>query len=532
MAREGGVMMDLAPQPWLDCRRSLLALVLAATLGSLLGLSPLSCSKREEAPDTTAPELLASWPFDGQTQFTTWIPVVIDFSEALDASTVDSTSFTLTDLTNSQVVPAGVTLVRWSPGCPTPDCYRRVEIWAPLLEATEYRVHVATTVTDGAGNPLEAPISITFWTANVQRLLSPSPMDCARWGGGVVCGDVDGDGLDDAAILQSGLVVVFFGPDLVRQISVGGGFVAGFPTSTRHMAGGDFEGDGFMDLAIRTRDVTVPETFVTVLFGPDLSRSRTVKDPLGSAQPVFGDAVTTGDVNGDGLSELVARTGEFGTVDRPVAVLYGPDLTGYDLIQKPFGGAPGGRFGTLVASGDLNADGKDEVLVGGNGELYVHWAPSLGNYDLFARCHGAEVADATGDGMNDIVGPYVEVYSSDVEVWEGPSLTNKIRIAIEDTYGSDLGQIRVTDVNGDGAPDIAVGRPSEERSTRVALGPTFEKTLRLYDPDFLGAIHWFGLLIDSGDINGDGFSDLVIGEPAICMDMIDDVGRAFVFFGP
>jgi FG-GAP-like repeat len=78
---------------------------------------------------------------------------------------------------------------------------------------------------------------------------------------------------------------------------------------------------------------------------------------MGTGTDHMGGAVAFGDVNGDGIPDIVvgADGGDY------VRVFDGPE-PGKLLYQ--FNGVPGSAFGSALATGDINGDGKADVVVG------------------------------------------------------------------------------------------------------------------------------------------------------------------------
>lgn len=187
-----------------------------------------------------------------------------------------------------------------------------------------------------------------------------------------------------------------------------------------------------------------------------------------------------------------------GTLDVRLAdvVIYTSDTT-YACSGCPY---------VARAGGDINGDGFSDVIVGqalGWGTVWVLYGPLSGWVDLAG-------ADARFDGEHDF----------------------------------DLaGVVAATgDVNGDGYDDFVVGGPAYpgiepdiagyDGVVYVVYGPVSGEH-SFADAD--GVIHGetgshFGHAVSgAGDVNGDGYADVVVGAPSMG---VDSRGAAFVFYGP
>ena len=404
-------------------------------------------------------------------------------------------------------------------------------------------------------------------------------------------GDVNGDGYSDVVVgapeydsasqQNVGKVFVYHGsasglaatPAWTMEGAQTGeqlGFAAG--------TAGDVNGDGFDDLivsAVNHTEDQANEGIVHVFHG---SASGLAAVPAWSAEgnqqfSAFGhSAATAGDVNSDGFADVVIGASLWDgaiEVDEGRAILYlgGPN----GLLPIPAwtwqGHQSGARFGSSVAgAGDVDGDGFADVLVGaylyssgqfeegrawlflaaGGGLSFPIWT-SDGNQDF--AWYGVRVAtagDTNGDGFSDILigtwssqndqtqegRAYVYLGSasgpSDTPVWVGEGNEEFSR------FGSWVGT--AGDLNGDGYADLVVGSflggAGDEGKAYAYLGSSSgPKTTAAWSATGSQPGGQFGMVVGTaGDVNGDGFSDVIIGAVAEDAPQTDE-GRAHVYHG-
>jgi hypothetical protein len=239
--------------------------------------------------------------------------------------------------------------------------------------------------------------------------------------------------------------------------------------------------------------------------------------------------VATGDVNGDGTADLVVGAGPGGP---SFVVVYDGKTKG--VITTPTIFEPSFTGGVYVAAGDIDGDGKADVIVSpdeGGGPRVVVLSVQGGNATIanFFGIDdpnfrgGARVAagDVTGDGRADIAVAAGFLGGPRVAVWDGKQLAaGKLArpfndfFAFEETLRNGV-FVAAGDVNGDAKADLILGGgPGGGPRVRVLAGADLLASNALTDLGnfFTGddAIR-DGVRVAAKDLNADGKADVVAG---------------------
>lgn len=324
-------------------------------------------------------------------------------------------------------------------------------------------------------------------------------------GSALAAGDFDNDGIDDLAI------------------GIPGQLVAGKSGAGRVQV---FTGSATRTLTLRTQ--IFDQASKGVLDAPAVDEG-------------FGSALAAGDFDGDGFCDLAIGVPREKVGGAPragaVNVLYGRATglhAGGDQFwtQSSIGLGGGSQrndfFGTTLASGDFDGDGFADLAIGAPNEDGGTGAGSQ------ASDSGAVIV---------LYGSVNKLSSDGSQEWNQSSGGISNSPDEGDLFGAALA---AGDFDNDGRDDLAIGAPFERIGGAVAgavhvlyggnggLSASGDQFWHQDQPGMLGGANAgdeFGAALGALDFNGDGFFDLVIGIPGEKMSGNDGAGAAAVLFG-
>ena len=395
-------------------------------------------------------------------------------------------------------------------------------------------------------------------------------------------GDINGDGYDDLIIgapyaaspdatdiddTSYGTSYVIYGSadgqDIqLNTLSTSDGFKIFSASSSDHSGwsvsgAGDINGDGYDDLIIGAPGASVDHNTGYgagyVMYGQKENRHKDVNlsafdgfviTGVQSAHNKFSgaDVSSAGDINGDGYDDLIIGE-RFINVKGSNYVVYGSDRNSRDNVDfNDFTASDGfiinGEFSSgfndfsVSGAGDINGDGYDDLIIG---------APK------------AEPDDQAQDYNSGI--SYV-VYGQegatrgeiDLNTFPNEDYTDGFKI-IGAKQGDQSGTSvsGAADINGDGFDDLIIGAPEAGGKAGISYVVYGQKgkdrgqinlntfTNEDYTDGFkingVATNDKSGTSVSAGDINGDGFDDLIIGAPKAGSANGDDSGISYVVYG-
>jgi hypothetical protein len=255
---------------------------------------------------------------------------------------------------------------------------------------------------------------------------------------------------------------------------------------------GDFNGDGMTDLAV----VNVKDSNVSILLGVE---NGVFHEAVNYGIEYVPTSVTTADFNGDGKTDLAVRS----NVDKVSILLGNGDGSFGDAVHYGAGDGPGS-----VTTGDLNGDGKNDLLVGGIDNISILLGNGNGtfgaamNYSVGDGSGSVTTGDFNGDGKTDLA---VANYNNDnVSVLLGIG-NGTFGAAVNYSVGQCPDLVTTGDFNGDGKIDFAVANV-DSSNVSILLGNgngTFGAAVNYSAGAGSGSV-------TTGDFNGDGKMDLAV----------------------
>ncbi|MBK9226723.1 MAG: FG-GAP repeat protein [Ignavibacteria bacterium] len=353
--------------------------------------------------------------------------------------------------------------------------------------------------------------------------------------------------------------------------------VNGFPPEAR---GND------KNIIIPNSKFLIPNSFCIVVNDEDAVYPITI-DPLSStanwtaeinqASANFGWSVATaGDVNGDGYSDVIVGAPNYdnGQTDEGGVFVYHGSITGLSLSPswtKEINQSSANFGWSVATAGDVNGDGYSDVIIGApnydsvqsnEGRAYIYLGSLSGlqsvfiwkfevnqanaNFGYSVACAG----DIDSDGYSDVIigSPFYDGGLTDegkVYLFYGSS-TGLDPVTADWTYESNQASAQLGfsvatagDINGDGASDVIIGANLYDNNFisnrgrifvfnssggRLPSAPNSTRDGSQADANFGWSVS------TAGDVNGDGYSDVIIGAPLYNGGQTDE-GKCYAYLG-
>lgn len=476
--------------------------------------------------------------------------------------------------------------------------YNDLQCWdankKPLNASLAYvnsRIQISVDVAQAAYPVTIDPIIANGTPQNANKILEIN--QSTMWLGFSVssAGDVNGDGYSDVIV---GAPQYDLGQDNEGAAFVYKGDPSGLTLTAITLeidqadakmgysvaSAGDFNGDGYSDILVGSYAFDHGQTDEGSVFvyhgsaGSVSTISKAVSHSTVSGALAGSSVSNAGDLNGDGLDDVIVGAPNYdgGQVGEGATFTsYGDATTGTNSMQKFETNELNAHVGCSVSgAGDVNGDGFDDVIIGASGAqngvakgaAYIFHGGSQGlvsavSKTLFEGNQGfgtavSNAGDINRDGYDDVIvgaplysksNPAINLCGAVfVYLGSGNGLVTPGTAVTSGLAGTQIGNSldHAGDTNGDGYSDIVVGAKMASigqnsegvvfiwhgSSSGLPSNTVFSKLLELDQAN----AEMGNSVAGAGDINGDGYSDIIIGAHKYDNGQADE-GIAAIYYG-
>ncbi|HET8946488.1 MAG TPA: hypothetical protein VFQ07_05860 [Candidatus Polarisedimenticolia bacterium] len=332
---------------------------------------------------------------------------------------------------------------------------------------------------------------------------------------------------------------IYYNPNTPFQVRLSGTLACGLVLPFRLVVNDGVGGSIDTSISITLGRATSYDLVVS----PSIRVDQNEATFWGPASGGAGGSVVFGDFNGDGLKDAVIGSPTAGVSGRPGSgIVYlalgrrdtwgNVDLASPTGLTRIVGADPGDNLGVAMAAGDLNGDGRDDLILAARGGDGPGTGSCIGN-GVGDRCDSGEIDVIFGRGA----------FPSNIDLLNP---ANAVHLFGPIASSGVVNSMAAADTDGDGMEDLVIGFPfvslTAGRGGTVYLvhgkpGTSWpDVDLAFPEPDVSQVVaaeaqERLGDRVSAGDVDGDGLADVILGRPLLDANGAVDSGEIDVLFG-
>jgi VCBS repeat-containing protein len=270
----------------------------------------------------------------------------------------------------------------------------------------------------------------------------------------------------------------------------------------RAIAAGDFNGDGFVDLAVATGPDQGTEVFLNVVDPANANRRVLASLPIAVGAIAASNAIAVADLNGDKLADIVTA-GATGVGSHVYLNSGSAAFTAANVGDVS-------EDSHAVAIGDVNGDGMPDIVFGNYGPTSIYLNRGSGVFELSAKVgtansRGAVLVDLFGDSLPELV---LANANGDATIYRNTAGAFTLELTLPTGPTT---SVATADFDGDKRADLVFGRDTSTLpatpSAQVWLN-TSTTAGSFFLSDQLGAS--LNAAVAAADIDLNGSSDVIV----------------------